>query len=158
MAGNIDFLPTFAALGGAALPAGVKLDGKDITQLLLGESRQSPREAHFYFSSNRLEAVRSGPWKLAIVPQAGNQKQAGAPAAAFTPTLYNLDTDIGETKDVAAEHPDVVARLQRFVAEMDADLGVKQQGPGVRPPGRVKEPVGLYLPEETPQADPAPVK
>ena len=151
VAGNIDFLPTFAALGGAGLPAGVTLDGRDILPLLLGKTQQSPRDAHYYFSSNRLEAVRSGPWKLAIARQAENMGDApskpGA-AAEFTPTLYNLDTDLGETHDVAAEHPEVVARLQKFVAVMAADLGLKQQGPGVRPPGRVKEPTGLYLTEQ----------
>jgi len=133
------------------LPEGVKIDGKDMTQVLLGKSRQSPREAHYFFSSNRLEAVRSGPWKLAIVRQSenmGGPKKPATPAAEFTPTLYNLDTDIGETHDVAAEHPDVVERLQKLIAVMNADLGVKQLGPGVRPPGRVKDPVGLFLTDE----------
>ena len=152
VAGNIDLLPTFAALAGAALPEGMKIDGRDILPLLLGKTKESPREAHFYFSSNRLEAVRSGPWKLAIVRQsenmggAGNSK--GTPLPVFTPTLYNLDTDIGEKHDVAAEHPEIVERLQKFVSQMDADLGAKGKGPGVRPPDRVKDPVGLYL---TPQ-------
>ncbi|MEI7954385.1 MAG: sulfatase [Verrucomicrobiota bacterium] len=152
VAGNIDLLPTFASLGGAGLPEGVKLDGRDLTQVLLGKSQQSPREAHYYFSSNRLEAVRSGPWKLAIVRQSenmgGGQNKPGTPAAEFTPTLYNLDTDIGEQHDVAAEHPEEIERLQKFVAAMDADLGLKKPGPGVRPPGRVQDPSGLYLTEQ----------
>jgi arylsulfatase A-like enzyme len=160
VAGNIDFLPTFAALGGAKLPDGVKIDGRDILPLLLGKTRKSPREAHFYFSGNRLEAVRSGPWKLAISRQSENMggdnaKKTGTPPPVFTPTLYNLDADIGETRDVAADHPGVVERLQKFVAEMDADLGVKKEGPGVRPPGRVKQPAGLYLSEKQPQPAPA---
>ena len=151
VAGNIDFLPTFAALGGASLPQGVTIDGRDMTPVLLGKSRQSPREAHYFFSSNRLEAIRCGPWKLVITPQSenmGGPKKSGASAAEFTPTLYNLDSDIGESHDVAAEHPEVIERLQKLIATMDADLGLKQLGPGVRPPGRVKEPTGLYLPEE----------
>jgi len=151
VAGNIDFLPTFAALGGAALPKDVTIDGRDMTSVLLGKSQQSPREAHYYFSSNRLEAVRSGPWKLAISRQSenmGGPKKTGTPAAEFVPTLYNLDSDIGETHDVAAEHPEVIERLQKLIAIMDADLGLKQQGPGVRPPGRVKQPTGLYLTEQ----------
>jgi arylsulfatase A-like enzyme len=158
VAGNIDFLPTFAALGGASLPAEVKIDGKDLTQVLLGKSTQSPREAHYYFSGNRLDAVRSGPWKLAIARQSENMGGGGNQKQSATPALYNLDTDIGETKDVAAEHPDVVERLQQFVAAMDADLGVTQQGPGVRPPGRVKEPLGLYLEEPGPVVAPDPAK
>ena len=162
VAGNIDLLPTFAALGGANLPVGVRIDGRDILPVLLGKTKQAQRDAHYYFSGNRLEAVRSGPWKLAVARQSENMGGAGAnkkgAAAQFTPTLYNLDTDIGEKTDVAAEHPDVIERLQKLIAAMDADLGVNHQGPGVRPPGHVKDPVGLYLTETAPAATPTPAK
>ena len=40
------------------------------------------------------------------------------------PKLYNLDSDIGERKNVATERPDVVARLQGIIRQMTADLGV----------------------------------
>jgi len=55
--------------------------------------------------------------------------------------LYNLDDDIGETKDVAAQHPDVVRRL-RAVAEQQrkAFCNDSSTGPGVRPPGWVAHP------------------
>jgi arylsulfatase A len=158
VAGNIDFLPTFAALGGASPPDGVKIDGRDIAPLLLGNTKTSPREAHYYFSGNRLEAVRSGPWKLATVRQSENMggaapaKKPGTPVVKdFKPTLYHLDTDIGETRDVAAEHPDVVERLQKLAAAMHADLGATGLGPGVRPPGRVAKPGGLYLTDDDPR-------
>jgi hypothetical protein len=59
------------------------------------------------------------------------------------PRLYNLETDIGELNDVAAQNPDVAARLQKFVQQMDADLGVSGEGPGVRAPGRVANPQPL---------------
>ena len=94
----------------------------------------------------KLEAVRVGPWKLAIALQSENagKPQEKAPEP-FVPRLYNLDTDIGERTDVAAEHPDVVKKLQEFVATMDADLGVSGRGPGVRPPDRVMSPLPLLL-------------
>ena len=44
---------------------------------------------------------------------------------------------------MAAQNPDVVARLQKFVQQMDADLGISGEGPGVRPPGRVANPQPL---------------
>lgn len=144
---NFDFLPTFAALSGASLPADHKIDGRDISPLLLGKTKDSPRDTHLYFSGNNLQAVRSGPWKLAIARQneANGKPQTGDPSAHFTPTLYNLDSDLGETTDTAAAHPDIVARLQSLVAQADADLGVTGQGPGVRPPGKVEKPTGLWL-------------
>ena len=144
VAGNIDVLPTFAAFAGTSLPAGVKIDGQNIAPLLLGKSKQSPHAAHFYFTGNRLEAVRSGPWKLAVVPQ--SESMAAAPKQPdFKPKLYHLDTDIGETTDVAAQHPEVVARLQQLISEMHSDLGTNEPGQGVRPPGRVAKPTGLRI-------------
>ena len=145
---NIDLLPTFVTLAGGKVPADRKIDGADIAPLLLGRSKEAPREAHYYFSGNRLEAVRSGPWKLAIAAQnenAGKKKPAEKPPEPFQPKLFNLEEDIGESNDVAAKHPDVVKRLQALVAKMDADLGVTKQGPGVRPPGRVEKPAPLLL-------------
>ena len=59
------------------------------------------------------------------------------------PRLYNLDTDIGEKSDVAAQHPEIVARLQKLVAPMDADLGLDGIGPGVRPADRIANPKPL---------------
>jgi arylsulfatase A-like enzyme len=143
--GNIDLLPTFAKLGGAELPKNVKIDGKDITPILRGKSQESPREAHFYFNGNRIEAVRSGPWKLSITNRASPTKKAPAQETNTPPVLYNLENDISEQTDVATQHPEVVERLQRFIDQMDADLGKKQLGPGVRPSGRVKKPSGLFL-------------
>ena len=57
--------------------------------------------------------------------------------------LYNLDTDIGETTDVAIEHPEIVKRLGVYIEKMDSDLGVYKNGPGVRLPGRVESPKPL---------------
>jgi arylsulfatase A len=150
VAGNIDLLPTFVALAGGTVPSDRKIDGADLAPLLLGRTRESPRPAHYYFDGNRLEAVRSGPWKLAIAPQSEGTGRArvGLPMGKEPPRprLYNLDKDIGERTDVSAEHSDVVKRLQEYVAKMDADLGATKPGPGVRPPGRVDRPRPLLLP------------
>jgi arylsulfatase A-like enzyme/dienelactone hydrolase len=58
--------------------------------------------------------------------------------------LYDLKADPGETKDVAAQHADVVERLQKVAAAARADLGdslTKTPGPGVRPAGDVRKPL-----------------
>ena len=155
IAGNVDFLPTFVSLAGGTVPADRKLDGRDISPLLFGKTKESPHDAMYYFSGNALQAVRSGPWKLAIARQneaLGKKAEATAdsPQAPFKPTLYNLDTDIGERNDVATQHPDIVGQLERLVANMDADLGTNKLGPGVREPGRNAKPVGLWLPGQAP--------
>jgi arylsulfatase A-like enzyme len=141
---EMDVLPTFVNLAAGQVPMDRKIDGKDIWPLLSGQTKSSPHEALFYFRALKLEAVRSGPWKLAIAPQGtGLPKDAAVPVKHNGPRLYNLDTDIRETTDVAAQNPEVVARLQKFVRQMDADLGVTGEGPGVRPPDRVANPQPL---------------
>jgi arylsulfatase A len=148
VAGEIDLLPTLVKLAGGTVPNDRKIDGADIMPLLLGQAKESPREAHYYFDGNELQAIRSGPWKLAIAwqrEQNGRKTPATRPAGPFKPVLYNLNTDIGETTDVAAAHPEIVSRLQGLAAKMDADLGIKGTGPGVRPPARVAHPKPLVL-------------
>jgi arylsulfatase A len=141
---EMDVLPTLVNLAGGKVPTDHKIDGKDIWPLLSGQTTSSPHEALFYFNVLKLEAVRSGPWKLAVAPQGtGLPKGATEPVRHIGPHLYNLDTDIGELIDVGAEHPDVVARLQKLIQQMDADLGVTGEGPGVRPPDRVAHPKPL---------------
>jgi arylsulfatase A-like enzyme len=141
---EMDVLPTLVKLAGGELPTDRRIDGKDIWPLLSGQSKTSPHDALFYFNGLKLEAVRSGPWKLAIAPQGtGLPTGAAEPVKHTGPRLYHLDTDIGELTDVAAQHPEVVARLQRFVRQMDADLGVTGKGRGVRPPDRVANPQPL---------------
>ncbi len=170
---EIDVLPTLVGLAGGKVPAEPKTDGLDIWPVLSERSKESPHEALYYFLWGSLEAVRSGPWKLAIADQKdageggespgtdgarGNAaKKKGAKAdklsvtaSAIAPRLYNLDTDIGETSDVAAQHPDVVKRLQDLIAKMGADLGLektnkKNRAPGVREAGQVKDPQPLLL-------------
>ncbi|HEY2585691.1 MAG TPA: sulfatase [Tepidisphaeraceae bacterium] len=148
VAGEIDVLPTFVKLAGGIVPAERKIDGIDILPLLLGQTKQSPRGVQYYFDANQLQAVREGPWKMAIAPQREQNRPAGQQQPASKgpfPKLYNLDSDIGETTDVAAEHPEVIGRLRKFVEEMDRDLGIKGKGPGVRPPDRVEDPKPLLM-------------
>ena len=144
IAGTTDVLPTFVALAGGKVRDDVTIDGCDVSPLLLGRSTESPHEAWFYYQGTRLKAVRSGPWKLAVAPQSLGMGIREKPADLNAPgRLYNLDREIGEVTDVAAEHPEVVNRLQKLADAMIADVGSGRPGPGVRPPGIVEKPVTL---------------
>jgi arylsulfatase A-like enzyme len=135
--GMFDVLPTFAALAGARPPAGRRLDGVDITPHLTGVKDAKPaHETFYYYRGLRLEAVRHGDWKLQVAAPA---KKAEPKDGGFQARLYNLKTDVGETKDVAAAHPDVVRKLEGLIAAMKDDLGVDGMGPGCRPLGKVKD-------------------
>ncbi|MFM7742226.1 MAG: sulfatase-like hydrolase/transferase, partial [Verrucomicrobiota bacterium] len=142
VAATIDLLPTFVALAGGSVPAAPVIDGRDITPLLLGQSKESAREAHYYFSGYDLQAVRQGRWKLALSPQPeGPGKQAAKTAPGLR--LYDLDAEIGEQTDVAAQHPEVVAKLKALADKMAAEIGGKTPT-ARRPAGEVKGAKTLY--------------
>ena len=147
--GTTDVLPTITKLagseGGQPVPW-VKIDGKDISPILLGKTKESSHEAWFYYQGTTLQAVRSGPWKLAITPQSIGMGMKDRPEdlRSKEPRLYNLDEEIGEVTNLADKHPEVVARLQKLIDGMVADIGSGKPGPGVRPAGQVENPVTLY--------------
>jgi arylsulfatase A-like enzyme len=111
---TMDLLPTFAALAGASIPSDRILDGRDVSAILRGEpGARSPHQALYYYAGENLRAVRSGPWKLHASGE-----------------LYNLDEDIGEQTDRAAERPEVAARLAAYLERAREDLGDGEERPG----------------------------
>ncbi len=98
-----DFLPTLAELAGAPSPAGT--DGISLLPTLLGRPEQQKRHESLYWEFHEggsIQAVRMGRWK-AIRP-------FGKPLE-----LYDLQTDIGETHNVADNHPDIVAQMEKYL-------------------------------------------
>jgi arylsulfatase A-like enzyme len=146
---TIDVLPTLAGLAGADLPE-LKIDGKDISPLLLAkEGAKSPQEAYYYYWGRELQAVRSGKWKLHLPHDyqsvKGKVTVEGKPAGyvrvKLEMSLFDLEADIGEATNVAAKHPDVVQRLTKLADEMREELGdsaQKKEGKGVRSSGMIK--------------------
>ncbi len=146
---TMDILPTFARLVGTRLPKR-RIDGKDIWPLMSAEpGAKSPHKAFFYYSHWELQAVRSGRWKLHFPHE--YRTLAGSPGGKDgSPVeskqgrvgleLFDLQNDIGESNNVADEHPEVVRRLKRMADEARRDLGdslYKVKGRNVREPGRV---------------------
>ena len=144
---TIDILPTVAHLIGAELPAH-EIDGRNIWPLIAGENdAKSPHEAYYFYYGKQLQAIRSGKWKMHF-PH-GYRTMAGKPGGtAGNPTaysqrkigleLFDLDADIGETTNVADQHPEVVKRLHRLADAMRRDLGDNNvKGAGIRPAGQL---------------------
>ncbi|CAL1124839.1 unnamed protein product [Cladocopium goreaui] len=120
----MDILPTFTKLAGGKVPTDRTIDGGDIWPILAGAAdAESPHEEFYYYRGLKLEAVRSGPWKLFL--------KSGE--------LYNLDSDIGESQNVAEAHPEIVARIRKLASAIDSDLGTEAIGPGCRALGRVNK-------------------
>lgn len=143
----MDVLPTLAHLAGAELSDGRKRDGVNQWPVLAGTVQdQPPRDLFYYFRGFKLEAVRSGPWKLHLAladGPAGQKagKKSEQKKSPPRPQLFHLGDDLGETRDVAGEHPEVVQRLQALAQAVDSDLGQDGLGPGCRPLGRVANPL-----------------
>jgi arylsulfatase A-like enzyme len=94
-----DYLPTACQLAGVEPPQGV--DGISLVPTLLGQSQAGHQYLFWKFGQKR--AVRQGPWKaVQLSPQRPVE-------------LYNLADDLGETRDVAARHPEIVARMEEIM-------------------------------------------
>jgi arylsulfatase A-like enzyme len=147
---TIDLFPTLAKLTGAPLPDH-RIDGKDIWPLLSGDpNAKSPHDAYWiYYAQNELQAIISGQWKL-VLPHTyrslnGRKGGTGGIPVAYEPLktdlqLFDLYEDVGEATDVAAKHPDIVAKLQAYAEEARAELGdnlTNRKGTGDREPGRL---------------------
>ena len=167
VASTIDLLPTLSKLLGAPLSKN-QLDGLDIGSLIWGDAAaKSPRDAFFYYSGDELQAVRSGRWKLHVphayltsasppgrpanyenmqqLPMSVSGLQGIASRHGYVVkqeelSLYDLTSDPGEAKNVAAANPEVVTRLLALIEQARADLGdslTQRTGANVRPCGKL---------------------
>ena len=106
---NIDLLPTLATIAGARLPAGLKLDGKDIGGLLSGGS-ESPHDVLYYFSDERIAAVRTPNWKMLVQARyRGIDRRLPEHGVLL---LFDMRTDPQERYSMAAHRPDKWQELQ----------------------------------------------
>lgn len=163
---GIDVLPTFTELvHGKKSPKKID-GASMLPLLLGKPNEKSPHEAYFYYSGTELHAVRNGDWKLhfphpylTVMAEPGrNGKPSGW--GKLTPksiaqssvegiasrhgyrveqlplSLYNLKDDPAESRNAAAEHPDLVRKLSKLAEPMRRELGDslrKIEGTGVRP-------------------------
>lgn len=113
-----DVLPTLAALAGTRAPDG--LDGISMLPAILGDrpaARRPSNHEFFYWehlefnrqantlrAGTMIQAVRMGDWKAVRL-------RPGAPLE-----LYDLSHDVSEADDVAARHPDIVSKIQSYLA------------------------------------------
>ena len=168
----MDFYVSFARLIGAKLPD-LKLDGIDVRPLLFGEAGAKGRDEFWFYSGQELHAVRQGDWKLHVPHEyltvAAEPGRGGKPSnwANMKPlsitesgirgiasrhgyrvekiglSLYNVQSDPGETYNAAAANPEIVARLQKVVADARADLGdslANTKPANARPAGDTRQP------------------
>jgi arylsulfatase A-like enzyme len=128
----IDLVPSLADLCKVPLPKKVNFDGEELTDVLLGNSEHSrkspiffrrPPDRDSFFGVENLPdlAVRSGKWKLLCEYDGSNAE------------LYDLSTDLGESKDLAGTQPEIRQQLVEQVTSwhntMPTDNGPSLVGP-----------------------------
>jgi arylsulfatase A-like enzyme len=98
-----DVLPTLADLANVDPPA--EIDGVSVLPTILGKQQKLDKRFLYweYFEKGFQQAVRWGDWKT-VTGKPGQKME-----------LYDLANDIGETEDVASQHPDVVARIEAYL-------------------------------------------
>ncbi|MFD1770376.1 sulfatase family protein [Sphingobacterium suaedae] len=113
---TLDILSTFAALAGVDLPQDRVYDGYNLSNVLRDSHAKGPRDEMFYYHASQLVAVRKGPFKLLLY---GNSEWAYPDKLVRldAPKLFNLNEDISESNDIAAQYPDVVQALQNLAEE-----------------------------------------
>jgi arylsulfatase A-like enzyme len=119
---QLDILPTAPAAAGIPLPADAAIDGVNLLPYVTGQNDRDPHEALYWRFGPQL-ALRQGDWKLVKAPGGGVE---GEPRDGRADTsgaeLYNLRDDIGETRNLAAEHPEKVRELVAAWERMDAEM------------------------------------
>lgn len=134
IASTLDVLPTFAALAGARVPSDRVIDGEDIRHLFAGQfDKANTDKVYYYYLRVHLQAVRQGKWKLHLprdkqpvgaAPFSDNRHIGPADRVGFDqPFLVDLEHDLGETTNVAKQHPGVTERLLSLAEAMREDLG-----------------------------------
>ena len=100
---HIDVMPTMAAAAGAALPAGVEIDGRNLLPLAEGTGGFERQDDALFWQSGYYRVVRAGDWKLQVD---GKQQKTW---------LFDLSTDPTEEENLAEARPDKLAELQALL-------------------------------------------
>jgi arylsulfatase A-like enzyme len=113
MACTMDVFTTVLKLAGAKVPDDRVIDGLDLAPLLSGAGA-GPRQTMFYYRGTQLYAVRKGPFKAHLITRSGYGPDKATPHD--PPLLFHLGRDPSERFDVARDHPDVIADIQKEIA------------------------------------------
>jgi arylsulfatase A len=128
----VDLTATCADALGVKLPADAAEDSVSLLPALKGQDN-AVREAVVHHSITGAFSIRQGSWKLELCPGSGgwsDPRPGKEDKSAPRQQLFDLAADPAETKNVQAEHPEVVERLstllQKYVADGRSTPGVKQ--------------------------------
>jgi len=140
MVTSMDILPTLMNLAGGDLPKDV-IDGNDVSDLLLGKANAVGHDKpYYYFQGRRLRGVREDNWKLLLSGNYGvlNEPGTGGEKGSMSNlklelSLFNLSDDIGETTNLAAQHPEIVEKLIKYMDDFKVEIKENKRSCGIMP-------------------------
>ncbi|MCX7887501.1 MAG: arylsulfatase, partial [Verrucomicrobiae bacterium] len=146
-----DLVATTAAILGVELPPPHQAaeDSYNILPAILGKPCDQPlRRDMIIHSADGVFAIRRGPWKYIEGVPAHDIKPGSRKTRAdeFRPQLYNLRDDLAETKDLSAQHPEIVKELAALL-DRYREGGFSRE----LPPVAAKPKVGVELPPALPK-------
>lgn len=136
----MDLFPTLSEIIGEPLPADRIFDGVSLLPLLKGgELARAETEPFYFYNCENLQAVRVGDWKLHL-PRTATQAPWWDKSKQFVnakqPALYDLSSDVSESKDLASAHPEIVQQMRQLAEKTRSELGeFMQRGSGQRATG-----------------------
>jgi arylsulfatase A-like enzyme len=107
LCGALDMFPTLMDMAGLQMPRTRPLDGKDVWPAIR-DNGSSPVDS-YYWSWHKEDAIRTADWRMHRYADHNE--------------LYDVHNDVGETKDVAAAHPDIVKNLTAKMNSWADSLG-----------------------------------
>jgi len=118
---TMDLVPSLLKIAGVEIPSEVVFDGEDFSAVLLGRAMTQERKAPIFWrrppdranmEDNRMPdlALRDGAWKFLMQFDGSH------------PQLYNLDTDVSESRNLAGEHPDLVTKYHNALNEWNTAM------------------------------------
>lgn len=107
---TMDIFPTILTHAGVRIER--QFDGIDLSAHLIGDA--SLPERTLFWRKGEKKAVRRGRWKYV---------DADATRTGAAPLLFDLDTDLAETRDVAAEQPEAARELAAALADWEREVG-----------------------------------
>jgi arylsulfatase A len=119
LASAMDLFPTALALAGAETPADIKIDGADLSSLLL-EGESLPPRPFFYYRGDQLFACRWGEWKAHFQTQTGYGEPK--PQVHEPPLLFHLGRDISEKRSVSNNNAAVLRQIDDAVQSHRASI------------------------------------
>lgn len=142
---QVDLVRSLAALTGADLPPGAAPDSRDELAALLGRDRTG--RSMLVEQAGAL-SLREGPWKFIPANAKAPYDRATRTELGNAPSdqLYDLRSDPGETRNVAGEHPDLIARLSAALEQ------IRSAGDATKDSGAAETPAPA--PQRTPPSSP----